>query len=112
MMSEFIYNKKAVGTRIREQRVKMHYTQEELAEKIDKSWRLIIDLERGAVGMSIETLLALCGALKTTPNHLLLFDGDPKDDSDLNWATDALAQSSDKVRATAIEILRAYLRGT
>ena len=110
-MSHFIYDKASVGERIRIYRTALHLTQEQLAEKLDKSWRFVNNLERGAVGMSMETLLALCGALKTTPNHLLLFDGDPADDGGLKWAMDALAHAPASVRDTAVEILRAYLRG-
>lgn len=103
------YNKSAVGNRIRQRRKEMHLTREQLAEKLDKSLRMIGDLERGSVGMSIETLLSLCSVLKTTPNDLLLLDGD-ENDSELKWAIDALSHASDHVRAGAVDILRAYLR--
>ena len=108
-MCECIYQKKKVGNRIRERRTAIGLTQEQLAEKIDKSWRFIADLERGTVGMSIETLLCLCSVLKTTPNDLLLFR-QSSNDSELAWAMDTLACASDHVRASAIDILRAYLR--
>lgn len=108
-MSEFIYDKIAIGNRIREYRDKLGITQEALAERTERSWRLIADLERGAVGLSLETLFRLCNALQTTPNDLLLPGGDGER-SDLDWLTDALANSPERVRAGAIDILRAYLR--
>ena len=108
-MCEYIYRKTEVGNCIRERRRSLGLTQEQLAEKIDKSWRFIADLERGKVGMSIETLLCLCSVLKTTPNDLLLFD-ETGNDSELSWVMDALSHVPDHVRASAIEILRAYLR--
>ena len=108
-MCEYIYRKTEVGNCIRERRRSLGLTQEQLAEKIDKSWRFMVDLERGKVGMSIETLLRLCAVLKTTPNDLLLFDR-AANDSELKWAMDALSNASEHTRASAIEILRAYLR--
>lgn len=108
-MCEYIYRKIEVGNRIRERRKALGLTQEQLSEKIDKSWRFMVDLERGKVGMSIETLLTLCSVLKTTPNDLLLFD-QPANDSELDWAMDTLSNAPEHVRASAIEILRAYLR--
>ena len=78
-MSDFVYDKVAVGSRIREKRLALHMTQEKVAEKTEKSLRLITEIERGAVGMSIETLMCICEALKTTPNDLLLPDAKASD---------------------------------
>lgn len=111
MMSDFVYDKVAVGIRVREKRLAMHMTQEKVAEKMDKSLRLITEIERGTVGMSIETLLCLCEALKTTPNDLLLPNAKPSD-SELDWVIDALTNASEHVRSSAIDILRSYLRST
>lgn len=111
MMSDFVYDKVAVGSRIREKRLALHMTQEKVAEKMDKSLRLITEIERGTVGMSIETLLCLCEALKTTPNDLLLPSAKPSD-SELDWVIDALTNASEHVRSSAIDILRSYLRST
>ena len=108
-MYSFMYDKVSVGMRIQEKRKLLGLTQEKLAEKIDKSLRLIADVERGAVGMSMETLFELCNALKVTPNDLLLPSEDHESD-DLNWLVETLGNSSDHVRAAAIDILKAYLR--
>ena len=105
----FSYDKAAVGQRIRKRRMEMHLTREQMAEKLDKSLRMVGDLERGSVGMSIETLLRLCAVLKTTPNDLLLFDKTVHD-SEWTWVLDALSHAPHTVRASAIDILRAYLR--
>lgn len=109
MMSHFVYDKAAVGARIREMRLAMQLTQEKLAEKMDISLRSITDIERGIVGMSLETLMALCSTLHVTPNDLLLptqKDGD----QELEWAISALTNANEHVRSSAIDILRSYLR--
>ena len=109
MMSDFVYDKAAVGARIQEKRLALRLTQENVAEKLDKSLRLVTEIERGAVGMSIETLLCLCGVLKTTPNELLL-PCESTPDTELEWLVNALANSSEHIRASAIDIVRSYLR--
>lgn len=110
-MSEFINDKYAIGNRIREYRDRMGITQEALAERVDRSWRLIADLERGAVGLSLETLSRLCAVLQATPNDLLLPGGNGGGgDPELSWLVNALENSTERVRAGAIDILRAYLR--
>ena len=111
MMSDHMYDKAAVGSRIREKRLAMHLTQEKVAEKLELSIRTVTDIERGIVGMSIETLLSLCDVLKVTPNDLLL-PSNHSEDSELDWLTNALSNASDHVRSSAIDILRSYLRST
>ena len=109
MMSDHMYDKAAVGSRIREKRLAMHLTQEKVAEKLELSIRTVTDIERGIVGMSIETLLSLCDVLKVTPNDLLL-PSNHSEDSELDWLVNALSNASDHVRTSAIDILRSYLR--
>ena len=111
MMCDFVYDKAAIGARIREKRLALRLTQDDLAEKADRSLRTIAEIERGNVGMSIDTCLVLCGVLKVTPNDLLLPASTPVD-SELDWAILALTNANDHVRAIAIDILRAYLRST
>lgn len=108
-MSEMLYDKKAIGIRVQAYRNHLHMTQEQLAERIDKSIVTVADIERGAAGMSMKTLFRICNALKVSPNELLLSEND-EEMSDLDWLTDALANSPERVRTGAIEILRAYLR--
>ena len=109
MMSNFVYDKPSIGARIQEKRLALRLTQENVAEKLEKSLRLVTDIERGEVGMSIETLLSLCDILKTTPNDLLL-PNEKAQDTELDWLLDALSNVSAPVRTCAIDIVRSYLR--
>lgn len=108
-MPEIKYDKKEIGMRVQIYRNRLHLTQEQLAERIDKSLVTVADIERGAVGFSIETLFRLCNALQITPNDLLLPEagGDMRE---VEWLTAALQNSPERVRETAADILRAYLR--
>jgi len=62
---------KDFGQRVRIIRRKNHLTQEELAEQVGISTSFLGHIERGSRIASLETLVALCNALKVTPQHLL-----------------------------------------
>lgn len=66
------YDKRAVGRRIQQRRKAKKLTQIKLDEKIGKASPYIADIERGAAGMSVETMLSICEQLDTTPNYILL----------------------------------------
>ena len=103
------YDKIMTGERIRDFRLALNLTQEALSERIDKSLRTMTDIERGVVGMSMETLFALCQVFKVTPNDLLIPET-PFPATELEWVTQALGNLSEHDRSGAIDILRAYLR--
>ena len=67
-----VYDAKAVGSRIRRCRELRGLTQEAAAELIGRSLRFYADIERGASGMSVDTLLAISALYETTPDALLL----------------------------------------
>lgn len=48
---------------LREKRIEMHLTQEQLAERVGKQRSYIARLERGKVDMQLSTLVAICTAL-------------------------------------------------
>ena len=62
---------KDFGQRVRTMRRSSNLTQEELAEKAGISTSFLGHIERGSRVASLETLVALCNILKTTPQHLL-----------------------------------------
>lgn len=62
---------RALGKRVRQQRVMLDLTQEELAEKSGISCSFVGHIERGEKKFSIETLVSLCNALNIAPNALL-----------------------------------------
>ena len=59
------------GLRIRTLRRQLKLTQEELAEQVGISASFMGHIERGTRVASLETLVALCGALHVTPQYLL-----------------------------------------
>ena len=104
------YNKKAVGAEIRRRRLALGLTQEKAAEKIDRALRFYARIELGDVGMSVDTLLEICGMLKTTPDALLMADAPKEGAAYIPWMTEALSNCSPDQQETAIELVRVYLR--
>lgn len=60
-----------IGRRIREERVKQHYTQETLAEAAEISLSFMGHIERGTRKMSLETFEKICKALHCSADKLL-----------------------------------------
>ena len=61
-----------VGERIRKQREFLGYTREQLAEQLSVSVNFYRDIEIGAKGMSIQTLVKISKALKLSIDFILL----------------------------------------
>jgi transcriptional regulator with XRE-family HTH domain len=60
-----------LGKRIRDERLLLRLTLEQLAEKIDKTGNYIGQIERGNRKLSLETLVDIANALGTTVDYLL-----------------------------------------
>lgn len=61
----------AIGRRIQQSREQAGLTQEELAERIDRSTQFISTIERGLAGPSLETVIHLCEVLGTSTEWIL-----------------------------------------
>ena len=64
-----------IGARLREERRRMGYTQEQLAERADLSANFIAHLERGSRKPSLDTLVALSGLLEVPVDRF--FESEP-----------------------------------
>ena len=62
------------GRKLKEYRVKLSFTQEELAEKIGISAKSLSQIELGNNFVSAETLEAICNALSIYPKNIFDFD--------------------------------------
>ena len=61
---------KVIGKKIKEARNNKSYTQEYVAEKIDKSPDIVRNIENGRSVGSVETLLNICNLLDITLNDI------------------------------------------
>lgn len=65
------YDRLAVGDRLRLKRSLLGFTQDEMAERIDRAAKYYADIERGSCGMSIETLMALSSTLDMSLDYII-----------------------------------------
>lgn len=61
-----------VGRRMAKRRKELGLKQYQVCEIIDVNYKYISNLETGRSAPSLEVLMDLCQALKTTPNYLLI----------------------------------------
>ena len=59
------------GRRVRQQRIALQMTQEELSERAGISLSFLGHIERGTRKASLDTVIRLCNALKVSPSILL-----------------------------------------
>ena len=69
---EIAVNYDKIGDKIRERRNFLKITQENLANEIDVSASFISDIENGRRKMSLETMIKISIALKTSLDYLIL----------------------------------------
>lgn len=65
-------DKAAIGARIKDLRILHKMSQEELGTKLGVNRAAVNKYEKGTVVMPVNTVLALCGMFKVSPNYLLL----------------------------------------
>ena len=87
------YNRIAAGERIRNRRMIMGLTQEELAEKIGRAYKYCQDIERGTCGMSIDTMLSIAACLNISLDYLIYGNNeDSTEFADLDTEQQAVIQ--------------------
>lgn len=76
-MNNITLAENTLGQRIKAQRIRMGYTQEQLAEIMCVPKTTISTYERDACDVKSSVIVELAGYLDTTPNYLLGFGADP-----------------------------------
>ena len=74
-----------IGRRIAARRKELSLKQRQLCEMIDVNYKYVSSLETGRSAPSLEMIMRLCDALRTTPDYLLLgTDGKSRPTKDLS----------------------------
>lgn len=94
-----VLNYKIIGARIRTRRKAMHWTQEQLAERIDRSFTFVGHIERGTRAMSLETFFEIVRALDCSADELLGLE--LKNPDAYNTAIDLLQMAQSLARQKA-----------
>lgn len=105
-----IYDKLAVGRRIRGRRKELGISRQELASQIGKTEKYYADIERGYCGMSLDTMIDIAGCLGLTLDYLVFGKNDREElTEDSSSILFYLGNCGEKKRKKAIELLRIYL---
>lgn len=100
-----------IGNRLYEARKRLGMTQAQAAEAAGISDRTYADVERGTAKMRVDTLLAICSALRTSPDVLLLPDAG-QEEPDASRILAMLEGCTPAERRTALRLVEVYLRST
>lgn len=111
---KFTYDRLAVGDRLRLKRTLLGFTQDEMAEKIERAAKYYADIERGSCGMSVETLMALSAALNMPLDYIIY--GKTYNASEAIQHSDEVSSiisilnaSSERNRQYALKLLKLFL---
>jgi len=104
--------RKAFGARLKQLRKQRHWTQKELAAKVEIRFQLLNKYESGQHIPPAETLISLADALDTTVDYLLT--GNPVDESPLANSMlfkrfKALEDFSEEDQTTVIRVIDAMI---
>ena len=69
----------SLGLKVKNLRTKRKITRETLAERIGVSSRFLADVEAGKVGISLSTLVNICGELAVSADYLLGISSNDED---------------------------------
>ena len=97
---------KALGRRIREERLKLNLTQEKLAEDVDLSMAYIGQIERGERSLTLDNLVAVANRLGVTVDYLLSDSIAAKDDAEYLILRQLLNGRTKEERALAVNMVK------
>ncbi len=102
-------NRKALGTRIRQERLQMNFTQEQLAESIGVSCTYIGLVERGERSVTLEKLIQISNTLHVSIDYLLSDSVQITDDADFSLFKNLWFQADKQERKLILDITKTIL---
>ncbi|MFQ7001580.1 MAG: helix-turn-helix domain-containing protein [Clostridium sp.] len=100
---------KTLGTRIRDERLKLNLTQEELAEKANISPSYMGRIERGERNPTLENLVKIANILGTTIDYLLKDCINPNTDNTIEQMKALLSERSLEDKKMALDVVKVML---
>lgn len=97
-----------LGKRIRDERLLLRWTLENLAERTDKSINFIGQIERGEGKPSLETLVDIANALGTSVDSLLKDNLISYDDNIANEVNALIRHMDGKGKEFILEVIKRY----
>ena len=97
-----------LGKRIRDERLLLRLTIEQLAERADKSSNFVGQIERGDRKPSIETLVDIANALGTTVDNLLKDNIKANEDSTIREIDTLLYSTDETGKRFILDVIKRY----
>ena len=97
-----------LGKRIRDERLMLRLTIEQLSERIDKSGNFVGQIERGESKPSIETLVDIANALGTTVDNLLKENISACEDNIIREINTLLYSADEKGKQFILDVIKRY----
>ena len=97
---------KRLGNRIREERLRLHLTQAQLAEDVDISDTYMGAIERGERSLTLDTLVRLVNRLGVTVDYLLAESVSDSDSNIMEQFKQIMDQQPLERKQMAINVLR------
>lgn len=102
-------DRKALGSKIRQERLQLNFTQEQLAEYVGVSSTYIGFVERGERAVTLEKLVSIAGALHVSVDYLLSDSMDTLPEKDFHILRTLWSQASPAEQAMILDIARSVL---
>lgn len=96
----------SLGKRIREERLKLNLTQEQLAEYADISASYMGQIERGERKVTLDTLIKITNKLRVSIDYLLKDSTTINDDDSLNQLKQLLLDKSLPQKQMAVDVVK------
>lgn len=102
--------KEMLGKRIREERLKLNLTQEQLAEDVDLTTAYIGQVERGERSLTLENIVRVANRLGVTIDYLLSDSLSASNDSSLIQISQLLNGRTLTEKAMAVDVIKTLFR--
>lgn len=99
-----------LGQRLKDERKRLHYTQEEVAEVIGITPAFVGHIERGERSLSLETLIKFCNFYGITIDYLLADTLPPDNDIVTEQIRTMLKGKTAEQKTAILDIMRAIIR--
>ncbi|MCM1063613.1 MAG: helix-turn-helix domain-containing protein [Eubacterium sp.] len=108
------YDRLAAGDRIRLKRTLLGFTQDEMAERINRASKYYADIERGSCGMSVETLMAISASMNMSMDYIIYGKEDGEDEKgshteEVAAIVNMLDHAQTRNRKYALDMLKLFL---
>jgi len=102
-------DRKALGKRIRTERLRLNLTQEQLAERIGVSSAYAGFIERGERSVTLEKLILIANTLHVSLDYLLTDSAECPDDGNLSLLKNLWLQATPEKQALILDITKSIL---